>query len=133
MKWTNLLLFVCFACICCRKDNASAGMPDGIWVDQAQPQDTIITYREGNRNVLFNKSQIYRDARPTLRSDEYFKWIYKLEPGKIRMKGYSQQAEDYATWDFNWTVEGQEFNLSANSIRPYLSSMGSRLVYKRVK
>ncbi len=121
------------ATLSCKKDQGNAGIPAGTWIDQARPQDSLIVYRENGKNILFDKSQTYRDARPRPTSDDFYKWVYKLQPGKIQLRFYTQSAEEYQTWEFAWTEEGKAFSLQANAIRPYLSSIGTRLVYRKVQ
>ena len=131
MRWF-LCAFVCLL-ISCKKDKYGAGIPDGTWVDKAYPLDTIRTYRENGRNILFDNSAMYRSSSSQLPANDYYRWKYKLEPGKIKIKNYPQAAEDYFSYDFTWITEGQEFSMTANAIRPYLSSIGTKLVYKKVK
>lgn len=131
MRWL-LLLSACLW-IACKKDNASARIPDGVWVDKARPLDTIVTYRENGKNILFDNSAAYRMGGAGSPIPNYAKWVYKLSPGKIRLMFYSQASEDYFTYDFTWLTEGKEFSMTANAIRPYLSSIGTKLVYEKVK
>ena len=129
MRWYLFILVTLL--LSCKKDNASTRIPAGVWVNKAFSLDTMVTYRENGRNILFDNSTTYRGAPSP--SPGFAKWIYLLGPGKIYLKFYTQTAEDYFTWDFTWITEGQEFSISANATRPYLSSMGGKLVYERVK
>lgn len=131
MRWF-LFLSACLF-IACKKDNASTRIPDGVWVDKAYPLDTIITYRENGKNILFDNSALYRSVRSRLSNDDSYKWKYKLSPGKIHLMFYSQSSQDYFTHDFVWVTEGKEFSMTANAIRLYLSSIGTKLVYEKVK
>ncbi|MBE7174289.1 MAG: hypothetical protein INR73_27190 [Williamsia sp.] len=131
MKWyLFILVSVLFSC---KKDNHTAGIPDGVWVDQARSQDTIITYKERGKNILFDNSTLYRSAASQLSNKDYYKWKYSLTTGKINIKNYSMAAEEYMPYDFTWTTEGQEFSMTANAIRPYLSSLGTKLIYRKVR
>ena len=131
MRW------LLFASICifisCKKDNHAAGIPDGTWVNKAYLLDTIVTYRENGRNILFDNSALYRSSSSRLLTIDYYKWKYKLESGKIKIKNYPQSAEEYYPYDFAWITEDQEFSITANAIRPYLSSTGGKLVYRKAK
>lgn len=134
MKRYFLIAAIACLSVSCKKNNDDdAGIPAGIWVDKARPLDTLVAYRENGKNILFDNSEMYRANPNRSTAKEYAKWKYNLIPGRISIKNYPQLTDDYQTYEFVWTIEGKEFSMQANAIRPYLSSIFGKLVYVKIQ
>ena len=134
MKVTYVLLACLLILVACEKDTKVNDSLIGKWVDKQRREDTLVVYRAGNKDIIFDNSLYYRSTMRILIYPPGNQFLFRLnkDQNKIGVKWINNTDEDaYVYYDFEWIVFMKEFRISQNAIRPYLSSIGN-LDFERV-
>lgn len=107
----------------------------GTWVNSTLRADSLEIYREGNSLVLFDNSMAYRShANPEQVKDNH-KWYIRLKDGELQVEFYDRigPAVEWGAYGFKWIRKGERFEVESLAFRPYISCLGCKLEYERVK
>ena len=134
MKIALYSLVAFMLCLSCKKDNKTNASLVGVWVDKDRQEDTLVVYQLGNKSIMFDNSHYFRTNLAALAHPNIYKFQYRLKEkdNKIGIKAFEAPPNDpYVDYEFQWIIYKEEFRMSKNGIRPYLSSIGI-INYKRV-
>ena len=124
----------------CRKDKQENLTDDnrrliGIWVEATRLEDTLVIYRSGNQVILFDNSTVYRSRPNPASPDNVFKWIVSLEGNTLSCRPFDftmQSTRPGGTY-FQWLAEQDRFELDPSGFRWYMSCIGCKQEFVRVK
>jgi hypothetical protein len=130
-----LLLATLFALNACSKETkieAGTGPLLGVWVEKNHRQDSLHVYRSGDKTIMFDNSPYYRMSGRVFPLDIYFRHEILLQNDSIGFRpANAPSSHPFFFYFFRWDSD-QQFTMSYNGIRPYLSSIGT-LTYEKVR
>ena len=105
----------------------------GVWVEKTYREDSLQVYRSNGKTIMFDNSVHYRMSGRMFPQDKYFRHQVTLKDDKIGFKPFdASDRQEYMFYYFKWSDDKDEFTMSYNGLRPYLSSIGN-VTYQRVK
>jgi hypothetical protein len=133
MKWLFLLNTIILLSAC-KKDGYKSNEPlYGVWVEKSLRQDTLHVYRSGNKTIMFDNSLQYRMSGRMFPNDAFYRHEVLLRNDSIGFKFLDEPANHpFRFYFFKWENRYDEFTMSYNGLRLYLSSMGT-ITYVRVR
>ena len=116
----------------CSKEEDDNAVLTGTWVGKTFKTDTLVVYRSNGRHLMLDNSDYYRRrVAGSFPGVEFFKHQYILKKDSIGLRSFNSNGP-FFYYSFQWITYNQEFRMSYNGIRPYLSSIGF-ITYVRIK
>lgn len=124
------------AMISCKKENEPSGRELlGVWVDVDHRSDTLVISREAGGVVLFDNSMAYRTHPRSAEIINSYKWFVRLQEDEIGIAWYNPPAflAEFTSHPFKWIEWKNRFEIESLTFRPYISCLGCKLRFEKVK
>ena len=134
MRSLSFTLIVILLIAACSKEHNNHASLLGMWVEKNFRLDTLLVTQSGNKVIMLDNSTHYRTTGRGLSShDRYFRHQVILKKDSIGFRpADAARMEPFFYYSFQWNVFKEEFTMSYNGLRPYLSSIGN-VTYEKVK
>ncbi len=134
------LLWVCAVGLCsCSKDGngeLSGRLLLGTWVDVDHTADTLIITRDEKGILLFDNSMAFRTHPDSGIVKDGYRWYLHLYEEGLKTVSFSSGISyggEGNFYPFHWITEGQQFEVESGSWRPWISCVGCRLRFQKIR
>ena len=134
--WILLLASAMLATVSCNKENEPSGRELlGVWVDVDHRSDTLVITRESGGVVLFDNSMAYRTHPRSAEIRNHYRWFITIDKDEIGVSWFDQSSiiKDYVFYPFTWLERKNKFEIESLTFRPYISCLGCKLQFERIR